>query len=153
MLFAVGCVGGWRFLVETGIAVRENEPNVEFGMLFPQQMMFLSVLNGPNTLRFDIKKATGFRQLEVRSIRGFAFRPCVFNSVRLVENLMSGVSNLFCCLRFQTTAIATGYCMAAALRNCSFPPRRLQIGRRWQRQSHLQLHRTGCRLCWRFQTA
>lgn len=91
MFVAPIAVASWASFVEFGVLIAEHEPYVDAWVLFPNEQVFLSVIDSPTALAFDIKIAALFRQLEVRGISALSFRPCVTDFVWLVFDLQTRI--------------------------------------------------------------
>ena len=88
---AVACA---RAFVEFGVLIAEDKTNVDVGVLFPDEQVFLPVINCPTPLRFDIKKAARFWQLEVGRIGSLSLGPDVFYFVCFVFYVQTSIFNL-----------------------------------------------------------
>lgn len=72
MFLAVSGVGRRAVAVEPVVGVAEHETDVDLWALLTDEVMLLPVGDIPNPLRLDVKKAAGFRQLEVGTVSGLA---------------------------------------------------------------------------------
>ena len=75
-----------RAFVQRGVLIAEDEADVDVGVLFFDEQVFLPIINSPATLSFDKEKAALFWQLKIRCVFGCSFRPDVFDFVFLVAD-------------------------------------------------------------------
>lgn len=67
VLVAPVAVTIWTALVQRGVLIAEDEANVDVGVLFFDEQVFLPIINSPATLGFDKEMQTAlFGQLEIR---------------------------------------------------------------------------------------
>ena len=95
MLLAPLRIGSGRPLVEFGVLIAEDEPDVVgITVLFTDQEMLVAILDREPALRFHEEAAVLFRKTEIRAVGRGPLRPDVFDLVLLVADDETGIFNL-----------------------------------------------------------